>query len=97
MQNGEFWLLDEPTASLDARSERLVMKGLSNQIEGKTSLMVTHQLQPLKNVSQILVMENGLIVQHDSFSVLSNQEGLFKQMLVANQALCDTNKGNLDA
>ncbi|WP_341663456.1 cysteine/glutathione ABC transporter permease/ATP-binding protein CydD [Vibrio sp.] len=97
MQNGEFWLLDEPTASLDARSERLVMKGLSNQIEGKTSLMVTHQLQPLKNVSQILVMENGLIVQQDSFSVLSNQEGLFKQMLVANQALCDTNKGNLDA
>ncbi|MYM60470.1 cysteine/glutathione ABC transporter permease/ATP-binding protein CydD [Vibrio sp. OCN044] len=97
MQNGEFWLLDEPTASLDARSERLVMTGLSNQIEGKTSLMVTHQLQPLKNVSQILVMENGLIVQQDSFSVLSNQEGLFKQMLVANQALCDTNKGNLDA
>ncbi|WP_114784611.1 heme ABC transporter permease/ATP-binding protein CydD [Vibrio tetraodonis] len=97
MQNGNFWLLDEPTASLDARSERLVMKGLSNQIEGKTSLMVTHQLQPLKNVSQILVMENGLIVQQDSFSVLSNQEGLFKQMLAANQALCDTSKGNLDA
>ncbi|MCG7488984.1 cysteine/glutathione ABC transporter permease/ATP-binding protein CydD [Vibrio sp. Of14-4] len=97
MQNGNFWLLDEPTASLDARSERLVMKGLSNQIQGKTSLMVTHQLQPLKNVSQILVMENGLIVQQDSFSVLSNQEGLFKKMLLANQALCDTNKGNLDA
>ena len=97
MQSGEFWLLDEPTASLDSRSERLVMTGLSNQIEGKTSLMVTHQLQPLKNVSQILVMENGLIVQQDSFSVLSNQEGLFKQMLLANQALCDNNKGNLDA
>ncbi|MEX0336305.1 cysteine/glutathione ABC transporter permease/ATP-binding protein CydD [Vibrio tubiashii] len=97
VQNGHFWLLDEPTASLDARSERLVMQGLENQITGKTALMVTHQLTPLKNVEQILVMKDGQIVQSGQFEHLANCEGLFQEMLSANQALNQTNKGNLDA
>ncbi|MCG9579840.1 cysteine/glutathione ABC transporter permease/ATP-binding protein CydD [Vibrio tubiashii] len=97
VQNGHFWLLDEPTASLDARSERLVMQGLENQITGKTALMVTHQLTPLKNVEQILVMKDGQIVQSGQFAHLANCEGLFQEMLSANQALNQTNKGNLDA
>ncbi|NOI75252.1 cysteine/glutathione ABC transporter permease/ATP-binding protein CydD [Vibrio coralliilyticus] len=97
VQNGQFWLLDEPTASLDARSERLVMQGLAGQVEGKTTLMVTHQLSPLQNVEQILVMENGEIVQNGHYNELSNQEGLFQNMLQANYALNQANKGNLDA
>ncbi|RSD30751.1 heme ABC transporter permease/ATP-binding protein CydD [Vibrio pectenicida] len=97
IQNGHFWLLDEPTASLDARSEKLVMEGLANQIESKTSLMVTHQLLPLKNVSQILVMESGMIVQQGDYNQLSRQDGLFQKMLLANQTLSQINKGNLDA
>ncbi|MFY2508406.1 heme ABC transporter permease/ATP-binding protein CydD [Vibrio pectenicida] len=97
IQNGHFWLLDEPTASLDARSEKLVMEGLANQIESKTSLVVTHQLLPLKNVSQILVMESGMIVQQGDYNQLSSQDGLFQKMLLANQTLSQINKGNLDA
>lgn len=97
IQNGQFWLLDEPTASLDARSERLVMQGLESQITDKTTLMVTHQLTPLKRVKHILVMENGQLSQAGSFDELSSQDGLFKQMLKANQALDQANKGNLDA
>ncbi|ANW23241.1 thiol reductant ABC exporter subunit CydD [Vibrio coralliilyticus] len=97
VQNSQFWLLDEPTASLDARSERLVMQGLAGQVEGKTTLMVTHQLSPLQNVEQILVMENGEIVQRGHYNELSNQEGLFQNMLQANNVLSQANKGNLDA
>ncbi|OAJ92035.1 heme ABC transporter permease/ATP-binding protein CydD [Vibrio bivalvicida] len=97
VQNGDFWLLDEPTASLDARSERLVMQGLNNQIKGKTTLMVTHQLTPLKNVGQILVMKDGKVVQSGQFSELAQADGLFRDMLSSNQALNQANKGNLDA
>ncbi len=97
VQNGKFWLLDEPTASLDARSERLVMDGLSGQIQGKTTLMVTHQLAPLQSVEHILVMQNGKIVQSGTFDQLSTEDGLFQQMLQSNQALKQANKGNLDA
>ncbi|EPN8460934.1 heme ABC transporter permease/ATP-binding protein CydD [Vibrio cidicii] len=97
VQNGTFWLLDEPTASLDARSERLVMQGLASQTQGKTTLMVTHQLTPLQHVEQILVMQNGQLVQSGGYQELAEQAGLFQQMLNANQALHQTNKGNLDA
>lgn len=97
LQNGRFWLLDEPTASLDARSERLVMQGIDTQSAGKTTLMVTHQLAPLKNVDQILVMQDGLLAQSGNFQDLANTDGLFKQMLDANLAANQSNEGNLDA
>jgi ATP-binding cassette subfamily C protein CydD len=73
------------------------MQGLEKQIQGKTALMVTHQLTPLQSVEQILVMRDGLIVQSGDFAQLSNQQGLFQEMLKANQALNQANKGNLDA
>ncbi|WP_070965282.1 heme ABC transporter permease/ATP-binding protein CydD [Vibrio sonorensis] len=97
VQNGQFWLLDEPTASLDARSEHLVMDGLQRATANKTTLMVTHQLAPLKNVEQILVMKQGQLVQQGDFTALSQQEGLFSDMLKANQSLNQANEGNLDA
>ncbi|EMC0407450.1 cysteine/glutathione ABC transporter permease/ATP-binding protein CydD [Vibrio fluvialis] len=97
LQNGQFWLLDEPTASLDARSEQLVMQGLNQQITHKTALLVTHQLLPLKSVNQILVMQDGQLVQAGDYATLSQQDGLFATMLASNQALQEENKGNLDA
>ncbi|MGL4830323.1 MAG: ATP-binding cassette domain-containing protein, partial [Vibrio sp.] len=97
LQNGRFWLLDEPTASLDARSEQYVMRGLNESIQQRTALLVTHQLQPLQSVEQILVMENGALVQAGHFDELSQQPGLFATMLAANQALQAANQGNLDA
>lgn len=97
IQGGQFWLLDEPTASLDARSEQLVMQGLEQQIANKTSLMVTHQLTPLQNVDQILVMQDGQLVQQGNFDSLAQQEGLFKHMLASSNAINQANEGNLDA
>ncbi|MDA0147380.1 heme ABC transporter permease/ATP-binding protein CydD [Vibrio sp. LaRot3] len=97
LQDGEFWLLDEPTASLDARSERLVTQGLENQIKEKSALIVTHQLAPLQSVQQILVMQDGQIIQQGDFAQLSQAEGLFQNMLNANQALQQQNEGSLDA
>ncbi len=97
LQNGRFWLLDEPTASLDARSEKLVMEGISKYTQTTTNLMITHQLAPLQNVSQILVMQSGQIVQCGNYATLASEDGLFKEMLAANLAQHESDKGNLDA
>ena len=97
IQNGRFWLLDEPTASLDARSERLVVQGLENQINNRTALMVTHQLNPLRSVDQIIVMQNGIVVQSGDFAYLESKTGVFQDMLFANQTMQATTRGNLDA
>lgn len=97
VQNGGFWLLDEPTASLDARSEKLLWKGLDTATKNATTLMITHQLSELTSVEQILVMETGSISQQGNFEQLKHQDGLFKQLLAANNALELANKENLDA
>ncbi|TKF74290.1 cysteine/glutathione ABC transporter permease/ATP-binding protein CydD [Vibrio sp. F13] len=96
IQDGQFWLLDEPTASLDTRSEQLVMKGINSNIESRTALLVTHQLAPLQSVDNILVMRDGGLVEQGNYSQLSTAGGLFEEMLNANLAQQD-NKGNLDA
>ena len=55
------------------------------------------QLAPLQNVSQILVMQEGQIVQRGDYETLASQDGLFKEMLAANLAQRESDKGNLDA
>ncbi|WP_234493886.1 heme ABC transporter permease/ATP-binding protein CydD [Vibrio maritimus] len=97
VQNGQFWLLDEPTASLDAKSERLVTQGLHTSTAGKTTLMVTHQLSQLKEVDNILVMNKGQIEQHGDYTLLASNDGLFRTMLSAQQSAKAQDKGNLDA
>lgn len=97
LQDGQFWLLDEPTASLDARSEQLVMQSVERLIDNKTTLFVTHQLAQLKQVDHIIVMENGAISQSGRYDELSSANGLFNQMLSANHALQSQLEGDLDA
>ncbi|WP_086984417.1 heme ABC transporter permease/ATP-binding protein CydD [Vibrio aphrogenes] len=96
LQNGSFWLLDEPTASLDAHSEHLVAKALNDNTIGKTTLMVTHQLDHLKLVENILVMQSGSIVQSGQYHEIKDS-GLFAQMLSSKVENDIENKGNLDA
>ena len=97
LQQGNFWLLDEPTASLDAKSEKLVMQGIENKIEGCTTLMITHQLLQLQNVSKILVMDAGHIVESGSYDSLKANKGLFSEMLHSSRATLEHEKGDLDA
>lgn len=96
LQQGSFWLLDEPTASLDAHSENLVMRALDNNTNNTTTLMVTHQLEHLKQVANILVMQSGKIVQSGHYDEIKHA-GLFAQMLSSKQQVDSENKGNLDA
>lgn len=90
LQNGSFWLLDEPTASLDANSEQLVQQSLNKATQGQTTLMISHRLDQLSNMDKVLVLENGHIVQQGHFSQIS-REGLLADML------SHTDKRDLDA
>lgn len=76
---GHFWLLDEPTASLDATSERLVMESLKKATHGMTTLIVNHRIDQLTHCDLILVMQKGKIIQQGTFEALKD-EGLFAQM-----------------
>ncbi|HEI8865589.1 TPA: cysteine/glutathione ABC transporter permease/ATP-binding protein CydD [Serratia odorifera] len=74
-------LLDEPAASLDAHSERLVMQALNAASRRQTTLLVTHQLEDTEDFDQIWVMDNGQIVQQGDYATLSAQPGLFATLI----------------
>ncbi|WP_083539450.1 heme ABC transporter permease/ATP-binding protein CydD [Enterovibrio coralii] len=73
LQNGHFWLLDEPTASLDASSERLVMSSLEHATKDTTCLLVSHRIDQLGTSDLILVMDKGKLVQEGTFESLKHQ------------------------
>ncbi|EFE93569.1 heme ABC transporter permease/ATP-binding protein CydD [Serratia odorifera] len=74
-------LLDEPAASLDAHSERLVMQALNAASRRQTTLLVTHQLEDTEDFDQIWVMDNGQIVQQGDYATLGAQSGLFATLI----------------
>ncbi|MGF1713903.1 cysteine/glutathione ABC transporter permease/ATP-binding protein CydD [Photobacterium chitinilyticum] len=90
LQNGAFWLLDEPTASLDANSEHLVLESLAMAVKEQTTLMVSHRLDQLTAMDRVLVLENGKLVQNGHFDHI-RQQGLLADMLA------HTDKRDLDA
>jgi len=73
-------VLDEPTANLDALTERQVLETLYHVIGQKTSLWITHRLIGLERVDEILVMERGLIAERGTHDSLIKQNGLYSRM-----------------
>lgn len=74
-------LLDEPTASLDANSEILVMQSLIEATQHQATIMITHQLKDTVNYDCIWVMDNGLIVETGNYQQLSASNGVFAKLL----------------
>ncbi|MBJ3816727.1 cysteine/glutathione ABC transporter permease/ATP-binding protein CydD [Shimwellia pseudoproteus] len=74
-------LLDEPSASLDARSESWVMSALDSAAHQQTTLLVTHQLDLLQQWDVVWVMRKGQIVQQGDYVTLSQQPGPFRDLL----------------
>ena len=84
LRKGSLLLLDEPTASLDAQSENLVLQALNEMSCYQTTLMITHRIEDLKQCDQIFVMQQGEIVQQGIFAELQN-EGFFGELLAQRQ------------
>src|SRR5699024_3131699 len=62
-KNPTFVFFDEATSSLDANNEKIIMENLNAFINGKTSIIVAHRLSTVKNADNIIVLENGEIVE----------------------------------
>lgn len=77
LRKGHLWLLDEPTSSLDYVTEQDVLKQLYEQAAGDTLLLICHRLTGLEGMDQIVVMEQGEIVEIGSFTELMERKGYF--------------------
>ena len=70
-------ILDEPTTGLDAESTQLVLDALHKLVEGKTAIVISHDLNLIRKADQILVMSAGQVVQHGTHAELIEEKGLY--------------------
>ncbi|MGN6235133.1 thiol reductant ABC exporter subunit CydD [Dyella sp.] len=78
-------LLDEPTAHLDAHSQREVLAALAHIARGRTVLLVTHRLHALNLADHVVVMDAGRVVEQGPMAQLRASSGPFAQLLAAAQ------------
>jgi ATP-binding cassette subfamily B protein len=73
-------VLDEATAHLDSESEAAVQRALATALRGRTSLVIAHRLSTVREADQILVLEEGRIVQHGRHDELLERGGLYTEL-----------------
>lgn len=81
LKNPKILILDEATSSLDSEAERLVQDALEKLMKGRTSVVIAHRLSTVRKADQILVLDQGQLVErgtHDQLIQLSN--GIYRNL-----------------
>ena len=79
-KDAPFVILDEPTAALDPVAENEIYTGFHEIIGNKTALFISHRLSACRFSKEILVFENGNVIQRGSHEELAGREGLYRRM-----------------
>jgi ATP-binding cassette subfamily B protein len=80
LRDAQLLILDEPTASLDARSEYEVFQRFAELTQGKMALLISHRFSTVRMADRIIVLENGRIVEEGSHSQLIALRGRYSSM-----------------
>lgn len=83
-KNPDFVFLDEATSSMDSITEKNIMKNLKSFLQNRTTVIIAHRLSTIKNADNIIVMNDGKVVEQGTHSELLNLKGVY-YTLVENQ------------
>jgi subfamily B ATP-binding cassette protein MsbA len=80
-------ILDEATSSLDSESEALIQQGLAVLMKGRTTFVIAHRLSTIRKADQILVVEDGLVVERGTHEALYAAGGRYFEMYTRQHGL----------
>lgn len=80
-KNPPILILDEATSSLDTESEKLVQDAINRVMQQRTTIVIAHRLSTIRHADEIIVMQQGSIVQRGTHDELIEQEGLYKRLV----------------
>lgn len=81
LKNAPIIILDEATASVDPENEHLIQEAISQLTRGKTIVTIAHRLATIEQADQILVVDEGKIVQKGTHKELIKQEGKYRDFI----------------
>lgn len=74
-------IFDEATASIDPENEHLIQSAIDHLSEGKTMITIAHKINTIKNADQIIVLDEGQIVQRGTHQELLQEHGIYRDFL----------------
>ena len=83
IRNPRILILDEATSALDSESEKLIQDALSRLMKDRTTFVVAHRLSTVQEADQILVLDEGVIVESGTHSQLVAQHGVYRRLFDA--------------
>ncbi|HSG08989.1 MAG TPA: ABC transporter ATP-binding protein [Longimicrobiales bacterium] len=80
LKDAPILILDEPTSSIDSRTEGVILDALERLVRGRTTIMIAHRLSTVAHADQILVMDEGRIVEQGTPDALLARNGLYARL-----------------
>lgn len=87
LRDAPILILDEPTSSVDAETEALIMEGLNQLSAGRTTFIIAHRLSTVRQADLIIVLRGGEIVEQGTFNDLVHRDGHFASLYRAQFSL----------
>ena len=81
IRNPTILLLDEATSALDLQSEQIVQEALDRIMVGRTTVVVAHRLNTIKNLDSVAFVSEGKVIEQGSYGQLKNKRGAFFNLL----------------
>jgi ABC-type multidrug transport system fused ATPase/permease subunit len=80
VRNAPILILDEPTSSIDSKTESVILDALDQLMIGRTSVMIAHRLSTIRDADKILVLNGGELVEQGTHEELIAHGGLYRQL-----------------
>lgn len=87
LKDAPFIILDEPTSGLDPKSERLIREAIEQLVSNRTVLVIAHRLNTIARADQIVVLDNGQVVECGQHRDLIRQNGMYARMVSVVQSV----------
>ncbi len=80
LMNPPILILDDALSSVDIQTEERVLEGLEKFLKGKTSVLITHRIAPLRRADRIVVLEEGRVAETGNHQTLLSKGGIYADL-----------------